>query len=231
MTETDFVKNAIANHDLVQLSIVWICKLQLAYQFNFLTLAESIIWDLSQTWKSFRHHCSYSVFHCYGALTFLQLAKQQQQNQKRRLRKARKSMRALGKSNPRQCPNAIPLVAILLAVEKSLKKSCKVSVLEDLFNHAIVETQKAMMPHMEALANELAASCFAEIGGDDLVIKAERHILRALELYEYKWCATAKADWLREQYRHLLSTIEDSSAVKQQHELEGMVVVEEHVAA
>jgi hypothetical protein len=103
-------------------------------------------------------------------------------------------------------------LALLEAEELSLRKRVAAVTLVAAFSEAISVSALEGYTHMEALANERAASALALMGNR---AESEKYFYRAMLLYR-RWGATAKHEWLEEKKGEFVSErAEDPSGTEE----------------
>jgi PAS domain S-box-containing protein len=197
-------EDAIANSDLAKNNQVYISfrKLQLAVLFHRYPVAMAEISLIEQCLGLLDGTTLKLAFYFYAALGQLgqypQLTKKQQQITLTKIRASRQQIAKLAKTAPMNYQQQV-----LLLDAELLRVSGEWSQAADLYDRAIGSAQTNLYLHEEALANELAARFYLNLGKEKV---AAGYMQEAYYCYA-KWGATAKTADLETCYPQLLRPI------------------------
>ncbi|AFZ02494.1 AAA family ATPase [Calothrix sp. PCC 6303] len=199
-----FDENAIADRDLANNNQIYtsFTKLNLAVLFHRYPVAMAEIPVIEQRLQLLDGTALKLSFYFYAALGRLgqypQLTKKQQQATIAKIRASRQHIAKLAKTAPMNYQQQV-----LLLDAELLRISGKWSQAADLYDQAIAAAQTNLYLQEEALANELAARFYLNLGKEKV---AAGYMQEAYYCYA-KWGATAKTADLETSYPQLLRPI------------------------
>jgi histidine kinase len=213
MIEADYIENAITSKTEVLLPLLYVLKIQLAFYFDQFLLGEQVLQQMKPFQKILSYGFNFCRWQLFGSL--INYARYHESCNWKYIRKARKYKRAFHTKAMMDCPNARPLLMILNAEDASV--SCSESEALEEYKKAIQVMSHEGFVNLEALACERVGKLLLQKGTRDN--EGIRFLKRSIELYEYGWGATAKADDLRE----FMDTYRSSSSVYRLHVPHGLI--------
>jgi hypothetical protein len=200
MDESEYMAFASkAKHELFLWTAMFF-KMQMAYHFEFYNLAQEYLHDLERTGSASRCYFGAPLWFFFAASTHYENFLRAPKSRRFHLRSARRYFSRLKKF--KMSPNGIPFLILLKAERISCQDRAKTSEVIAAYDAAIDAMAKVEWANMEGLANEKLAFFLARSGDVDL---ARGYFDRALNLYQNKWAATAKYEWLLEHSKKALS--------------------------
>lgn len=172
-------------------------KFALACYFRYFKEAIKLNEEAERTGKAVR--LSYGRLSLLYGLAFAHLELYRESGKRRHLTKARKSRKSLEKLASEGSPDAVTLLIFISAVEMmALKTKFGTTTREimDATDSAISQLAKRGNYRLEGMLNEHAGFDFARSGH---LAEARVYFDQALEVYQNKWCSSAKHQWLLEQ--------------------------------
>jgi predicted ATPase len=216
MNENEYMDFASKFKHELFLSTALFFKMQLAYHFEFYTLAQEYLHDLERTGSAARCYFGAPLWYFLAGSTHYENFLRDPKSRRFHLKAARKYCSYLQKF--KMSPNGAPFLKFLAAEKVSSKDRAKPCEVVSAYETAIDAMSNIGWPNMEGLANEKLAFFLARNGDLDL---AREYFDRALHLYQHKWAATAKYEWLLENSKRILS---ESNSQSSRHVLVGATI-------
>jgi len=221
MNEEEYDRCAKEDKNAVLVMMKCFYKTILAYHFGFFSLAEKNCKKLMTLSQITRQSYALLGCHFYSAMVFFE---QYRRTGKRKyVVWAKKRKRALQQIHDAGNPNAAIYLSLVEAEIVSITVKKEVPMIISSYEQSIVTIKEEGYVHMEALANERAGFALAEIPGYH--ISASEHFDRAIHLYQDKWGAYAKAQWLRERQAALIPEATMNSKLWRRSVLGTVIVV------
>ena len=200
--ETVMLPHHQQNNQLLEIAIVYIYKLLLAYCFGNYPAAQEYLTQLKSYWMNLSGTVFIPVFHFYAALTYLAVFPTQPEVEQGELL----SVVATHQTALHQCAHNAPMNYLhkwyLVEAERCRVLGEKVAATEH-YDRAIALATEHQFIHEAALANELAAKFYLDWGKERI---AQEYMTEAYYGYA-RWGAKAKVADLEKRYPQLLAAI------------------------
>lgn len=169
----------------------------LAFTFGFYEKAENILYKLTIPLDQKKSFMVFPIYLYYSLILYLRY---ESTGYRRYLYRARKFHNILKCCHVAGNPNAAPHLRLAQALELSVKAKASLTRVRDAFSCAIELLEQAGLTHFVGIANELAGYALAKLDGHhkEEVSSSSVYLQQAVDIYQYKWGATAKSRWLAE---------------------------------
>ncbi|MEL7034175.1 MAG: AAA family ATPase [Cyanobacteria bacterium J06592_8] len=202
LDEAEFIPHILSTRNVLGLYYFYLYKLMLFYLFEEVQSAQSYAVKVKQYLVAGASTVGEPAFYFYDSLTILAALNLKLSDSSEILQKVEKNQIILQQQWATHAPMNYQHKYDLVEAEKCRVLGQKLEAME-LYDKAIAGAKENEYIQEEALANELAAKFYLELGREKV---AQTYMIEAYYCYSH-WGAKAKVDQLEQQYPDLLTPI------------------------